>query len=306
MRYHSVDIARLAARVRSGTDGHFDQVIATIDNMIELLRQEEQEDITQRDWCQGKEKKNSNDMEDINYDIDKATRTVSRLRTEETDLVNKISALQGDINTTSQSMVQLTEMRTQEREDFIQAVKDDENATMLLDRAITVLAKFYESNGIPMSLAQAGNVSAPPASPWQGGGDYGGRKSESEGIIAILKMIRDDYQKEIQTSREADGSAQVNYEKDMKALQNTMDAYEESKASAERELADLRTKIADIEQFKGEKGQDLANEQSLEQGLQADCAWVETHFQTRRDKRKTEIEGLVDAKSFLAGVDDGI
>ena len=36
-----------------------------------------------------------------------------------------------------------------------------------------------------------------------------------------------------------------------------------------------------------------------------DCKWVKTHFESRRDKRKTEMQGLVDAKSFLAGVDSG-
>jgi len=50
----------------------------------------------------------------------------------------------------------------------------------------------------------------------------------------------------------------------------------------------------------------LAEEQALEGTLNNDCAWVETHFDSRRDKRKAEIDGLVEAKNFLggAGVDE--
>mmetsp|Transcript_15811 Transcript_15811/g.35668 ORF Transcript_15811/g.35668 Transcript_15811/m.35668 type:complete len:90 (-) Transcript_15811:125-394(-) len=89
-------------------------------------------------------------------------------------------------------------------------------------------------------------------------------------------------------------------------MQDTLDAYRDSKANAEKELADLQAKIADIEQYKSDKGQDLDEEKKMEQALQGDCGWVQTHFQSRRDKRKVEVDGLVEAKNFLAGVDDGI
>jgi len=43
----------------------------------------------------------------------------------------------------------------------------------------------------------------------------------------------------------------------------------------------------------------------LENSVAKDCAWVKSHFESRRDKRKAEIDGLVEAKNFLAGVDAG-
>ena len=41
---------RLAASVRTATKGHFDDVISEIDTMIQTLKDEEGEDIKQRDW----------------------------------------------------------------------------------------------------------------------------------------------------------------------------------------------------------------------------------------------------------------
>ena len=37
----------------------------------------------------------------------------------------------------------------------------------------------------------------------------------------------------------------------------------------------------------------------------SDCSWVETHFETRREKRQAEMAGLTDAKSYLSGVEAG-
>merc|ERR1719375_2033214 len=44
-------LARIAVSVRTASKGHFDEVIAEIDRMIELLAEESKEDIEQRDWC---------------------------------------------------------------------------------------------------------------------------------------------------------------------------------------------------------------------------------------------------------------
>merc|ERR1712139_237244 len=64
-RYHSLQLAQIAVTVKS--KGHFDDVIAMIDKMVATLRQEEQEDIEQRDICQNKQNKNKNDKEDAEY-----------------------------------------------------------------------------------------------------------------------------------------------------------------------------------------------------------------------------------------------
>jgi len=119
-----------------------------------------------------------------------------------------------------------------------------------------------------------------------------------------LRLVQEDYEKEIKTSQQNDAAAQVNFEKDKQAMQETLEAYKVSKVAAEKELADVNSQITDLEQLKTEKGQDLSDEKKVEGDLQTDCAWVATHFTSRRDKRKVEIDGLLGAKNFLAGADD--
>merc|ERR1719316_93114 len=81
---------------------------------------------------------------------------------------------------------------------------------------------------------------------------------------------------------------------------------EETKVNTETELADLEEKISGAEKYRNEKNSDKDASNEEKKSLGTDCKWVKTHFDSRREKRKTEIQGLVDAKGFLAAGGSGI
>jgi len=307
-RYRSMSLAAMAVKVKAG--GHFDKVIASIDQMVALLRREEQADILHRDRCQGSMNKNKNDMEDLNHAIDKSNKTIERMASEATELETAIRTLEGEIAQTKADMAQQLAMRNGEHAEFVQALKDDSDAVALLDAAIVTLSRFYKRNRIPMALLsnQAPEYTVDPDKApetiWSGP-HYAGLKSESEGILAILAMIKEDLEKEVQTSRADDAKAQEEYEAGRAAGGQMLSRQGSSKVSMEKELAELKGDKLDMEEHKGQKEGDLAAESLLEGALYNDCSWIETHFDTRRDKRKDEIDGLVEAKGYLAGVESG-
>merc|ERR1719277_1848808 len=112
------------------------------------------------------------------------------------------------------------------------------------------------------------------------------RKSETGGILAILEMLVEDLEKEMKEGRADDADAQAKYLKQNGALQESLDAQEQSKANTETELGDLEEKMAQYEKHKDEKEADKDAEDDTEQSLNTDCEWVKTHFDSRRDKRK--------------------
>jgi len=142
---------------------------------------------------------------------------------------------------------------------------------------------------------------APPETTFSGGA----KKGESGGIIDMLGMIVTDLEMETKTARQADVDAQVEYEKDRKAMNDMLLSQKDSLASMEKEHADLLVKIADYEEFKEQRKTDLEGEKEEEEALKADCDWIAEHFEDRRIARKKEMEGLVEAKNYLAGVDSG-
>eukprot|EP00928_Gymnodinium_smaydae_P067838 TRINITY_DN5082_c0_g2_i1.p1 TRINITY_DN5082_c0_g2~~TRINITY_DN5082_c0_g2_i1.p1 ORF type:complete len:718 (+),score=195.03 TRINITY_DN5082_c0_g2_i1:50-2203(+) len=299
----SDQLGRIAALLRA--TGHFDKVISAIDSMIGVLRKEEAEDVAHRDRCQGSQNKNKNTQEDLDYSINKAEKDIQRLRGNANELSTKINAIDADINATTSNIAELVQMRTKEHGDFVQAVKDDANAVDLLNQAIVTLTKFYKSNGLPLALAANGQHAIRQAPPATWSDSYGGRKGESEGIIAILTMIRDDLEMETKVARTDDANAQTAFEKDRASMNSMLKAQKTSKAAAESELAALNMKVADLDEHKDLRGKDLEAAKTEAKALDVDCAWVESHFESRRTKRKTEMDGLVEAKNYLAGVEDG-
>jgi len=307
-QFQSRNVAKIAVEIQSG--GHFDKVIVMIDEMISLLRKEEQADIEHRDRCENSQNANSNELGDLAHDIKKTEASLKRMGNTKKELEDEIGALEKEIASTKKDMKELLDFRNKEEADFKQALLDDTNALALLKKAIVALSEFYKRNKMPVpQLIQkapeyAEDPDKAPETSWSGS-DYGGRKSESGGIIAILQMLAEDTEKEMKEGRADDADAQEKYLKQNGALQATLDSEEEAKANTETELADLEEKISNYEKFKNEKSADKDAEEDAKKSLDTDCKWVKTHFDSRREKRKTEIQGLVDAKGFLAGVAAG-
>jgi len=303
-------LAQVAMNLRTG--GHFDAVMATIDQMIAILRKEEQDDIAHRDRCQTSQNKNKNEMEDLSHSIAKTETAIERLDTKASELKSQIDTLDSEINSTKTDMAELLDLRNDASAAFVQSLKDDADAIALIEKAIVILTKFYDRNKIELSLARKTDPSytvdkdKAPETVWEGeGGNYGGRSSESGGVIAILHLIKEDIEMEMKTAREEDASAQKDYLAQNGAMKADLDSQVTTKTAKEVELADTNKKIDDKETFKSEEKADLEGETATNKALYSDCSWVDTHFETRRTKRKTEISGLEDAKSYLAGVAAG-
>merc|ERR1712061_827476 len=117
------------------------------------------------------------------------------------ELEGEISELEKQIAATNKDMKDLLDFRNKEHKEFVQALKDDTDAVELMNQAIVALIKFYKDNKITIGFAQKSpeyskDADKAPETSWSGA-DYGGRKSESTGILAILAMLVEDAEKEI-------------------------------------------------------------------------------------------------------------
>merc|ERR1740121_322141 len=284
-RFKSTRFARIAMQLEAG--GHFDKVMASIDSMIELLRREEQADIEHRDRCQGAENKNDNDKEDLNHDISKAATKIGALEQDIGSLEGEISVLEGAIAQTKTDRAERLTLRNEEVAEFRQAMKDDTDAAELLSSAMAAIKEFYRRNKLPLALKAKADPEyttdkdKAPKTSWSGS-NYGGRKSETYGIVAILEILKEDGE-----------------------MKESLDKQIALKMSKEKELAENKGEKFDTEEHKAAKEDDLVEEGKLESAIYSDCSWVATHFDSRRTKRKAEMEGLQEAKSYLAGVESG-
>merc|ERR1740138_1846764 len=308
----SLGLAQIAAMVKTG--GHFDEVIKMIDKMIALLRKEEAYDINHRDRCQNGEDANQNSMEDLQHTMKKLEEEVERLEDECKVMEEEIKDLERAIEDTKADLADRLEMRNKEYAAHVQSLKDDDAAIGVVNQAIQALSSFYEKNKIELSMAQRKqepegpeytvDADKAPETSFDDG-KYEGRKGDTDGIVSILSMVVEDMKNEMATARKDDAIAQEEYEKDKASMNAMLKAQEDRKVATEMALADAKAKIENKKMLHGRAGEELEVQESLEKTLVHDCSWVAEHFESRREKRKTEMDGLVEAKAILAGANAG-
>jgi len=291
---HSLRLATLATTVT--TTGHFDTVLHDIDIMIENLRAEEKADIEHRDWCESEKKSAEFKNENLQYDQEQLTQKIERADGEKVKLEEEVAKTDADKNQTLTAMAEALATRNEENKAFKQALKDDAAAVGLISQAIEVLSGYYTL--IQKQPEYKANEDTPPET---FEGDYGGRKSEGTGIIAILSMIKEDIEKEMKVGSAEEAEALKAYE-DLRAdSQATVDALDAKLVSLGQDIAAKMKEIADLETVKQNKMDSESATDAFLSDLGPNCDWVDKYFDSRMEKRKAEMEGLQEAKAVLAG-----
>merc|ERR1719401_2000558 len=225
---------------------------------------------------------------------------------EEDDLKKSLDAVNKKIDITKKSMDDMLNERNKEHAEFQHALKMDADAIELIEMAVVKISKYYKENNIPLGLMQAPEYATDPdKAPETTFSSDDAHQGQSRGIVAILSMIKEDLQKEMEEGRADDAQAEADYEKQSGALQDALDAQKETAVSLEKQLASLQEEVSATEKHQSKKKADEEAEEEMKKTLVQDCKWVKTHFESRRKKRKSEMDGLVEAKSFLAGVEEG-
>merc|ERR1719207_249245 len=306
---HSMRLAALAATVRTMGVGHFDKVIEEIDKMIEELKAEEKEDIKQRDWCKDEYQENSEEKAEVKWLIKNNEAMIVKLTGVIEKLVEEIEETVKTIDETKKQIEEMEIARKAEHDEFKIAKKDDEDAIALLEKAKKVLGEYYEKEGIDMGPIEGSSkllqepefaISADQA-PDATFKEKGHRKNQSKGIISILTMIIEDLEAEIKNGIKEEVSAQAEFEKNVDAAKKLIADLEEKKSNLEDDKAENEEKRSDESEDKKSNEKNLENNEEYLKSIKPDCDWMLNSFEERREKRKAEMNGLVQAKEYLSG-----
>merc|ERR1719242_1921018 len=147
-RTHSLRLAALAVRVQGTKAGHFDEVIAAIDEMIKTLKEEDLADIAKRDQCKDQYTKIASVIGEVTWliekneaKIDKLLKTIEDLEEEKAKTIEEIAAV-------DKHMEEITAERKKENAEFLKSKEDDQKVIKLLAKARKVLMKYYKKNDI--------------------------------------------------------------------------------------------------------------------------------------------------------------
>jgi len=290
----SLRLATIGATIMSG--GHFDSVIVMIDKMIRDLRHEAEDDQEAYDQCNVDKTKLKYEVEDLGTEIEKLDELLEREESNKEELEKAIEDKQKEIDETNTTITELKERREEEYADFAKALKDDADSINLLQQAIESLTAVYTNNKLPLNLIQA----EPKPEAFSSGG-YQGSKGESGGIISILTMIKDDLQSEAARGKEDEEAAQMEFQKQFDDLKDLKQKQIMARTALKNQHAQVLANIAIADRKKGRKSDMKEDKEEELATVKSGCGWILKTFDTRKEKRSAEIDGLMEAKAMLMG-----
>merc|ERR1719220_2296739 len=140
--------------------------------------------------------------------MDEMTELIMALKSEIEEITKDKEEKEAEVVSTKKELEELTKIREEENKEYLIAKADDEAASELVAQAKGVLESFYKENDLMLAqtggkqpfISEAGKAPPPPPTTWDA--PYGGKTEESTGIIAVLGMIKEDIDKDLERQQQ--------------------------------------------------------------------------------------------------------
>jgi len=244
------------------------------------------------------------------------TLSSTRVRLTKTDLITKLTAeiaqcektieeLQAAHKATKEALAKAQQMRDDENKAWKATDADDKLAAETVQNAIEVLAGFYKDNGLnllqkqPVSGMEAGAAPPPPPATFEG--DYGGKTGESQGIVAIMEMVRDDIKKDRKDAKADEDSSQSEFDDFKKDSEDKMKSLKKEEQATDKRMGKAETDKTNTEKSRATKKGELNAVLQKIEDINPNCEYFEVNYPMRLSNRRIEIDGLNKAKAILEG-----
>merc|ERR1719311_919914 len=265
---NNLRLARVASMVKRG---HFDDVIANIDTMLEELTQEGLDDVTQKTWCIAEQHHNEDLASEKEYSISQIEAKIERAE-------QAIKKMEKKQDYTRERIADLEEMWTEAEEDRVSesaasaaAKADDTKAVELLGDAIAALSQF-EANNAAFIQVKA--------------------KKSKQPVF------------EIDLSDKAEAKAIEDHATLKAETDKQKDQYNKFIIELDGMIADQNKDIADLEGDKTKTTEELRSVEDYLMKIKPNCEWIKGAFDLRAAQREKEKKGLREAQAMLAGAHD--
>jgi len=305
--------------------------------MVVVLGKEQEDDNAQRGFCEDEFGKSAQQKKETENTLQNLAASLEEMSSTVATLDQEVSTLQAEIVALDKAVAEATTTRKSEHEAFLTSQSENQACTQLIEKAKNVLNKFYRPNlykaapkreltdeekilassgrsdliptDAPQMIAgtniavyaQVRRAMAVPPPPPETFGAYAKKDGKSNGVMALMDQMVDDLKADMTEAKHAEETGQADYERLMKASQETRSANADSITQKEADKASWQEKI------EAAKESQLSNLDGLEKvteyiaGLHSSCDFLVENYDLRKTARTNEIEGLKNAKAVLSG-----
>jgi hypothetical protein len=304
LRLQALAASLAAAAARTGG---FETVLGTLDKQIENLHAEQDQDLKMKLDCETDRADAATNAKDYSKKIDRANGHIEEYRADNTRLQGEIKGVEDEIAALQTEKQQATLQRASENAEYLVTKADNEQAASLVQQAHDVIKAKKDqlaatANGPELLQVRAspGGV-APTPPPETFGGTYTGAKGETNGILAIMKTVKDQILKD-QAKADAEEAEAV------AAFASMVTKVTEAITEKEAAIGTMESSIADNDGDISDQQTVVTNTQGTLQGtldlikqLTPQCDFIAANFDIRTKDRDVEIDGLRQAKDILSG-----
>lgn len=308
----SIDLDFIALALQ-GKKISMDKVLKMIDEMVATLEQEQKDDDAKKEYCERQLDTSDDSKKELEGKIERLETAISAAEEGIAKLKDEVAVLQKGVVALDKSVAEATSQRKAEHEEFSESVAANSAAMDLLHLAINRLNQFYnpklakpvskpaETETLAQMTFHVGHHEAPPPPPETF--DAYVKSESNSGVIALLKRLVSELEKDNTIAETEEEGAQKEYEGMMKdsadkratdvksigqktsakaAIESELQANKESKASSTKELSATLEYIA---------------------SLHSECDWLMKYHSVREEARAGEVDSLKKAKAILSGAD---
>lgn len=291
---HSVGLAQLAARTRSGEDP-FEKVRGLISTMITRLMDQAAKESDHKQYCDeetktssSKRDKLSGRVDDLATRIDSADASVAQLKEDVSDLSMQVASM-------DKELAEATSLRQKESKQATQTIADLVIVDQEIANAIALLQEYFQAN--------QDSAKALIQEPQFGGDVFSGKYQASvggyKGIIGILEVAASDVSRVMAEERINEDQAAKAFTK-MKQENEVDRAMKSTSVKAkEGEIARVTNLVADLNSDRAGSQQELDAILEYLSKLKQQCTHTPMPFAERAARRKSEIESLQQALEIL-------
>mmetsp|Transcript_34920 Transcript_34920/g.84345 ORF Transcript_34920/g.84345 Transcript_34920/m.84345 type:complete len:680 (+) Transcript_34920:72-2111(+) len=305
VKFHNDDLAQLADRVSADV---FANVKKMIKDMIYKLQEEANEEAEHKGWCdkevgtntQTRETK-SNEVDDLNSEIEELKAHISKLSEETGDLSAGIAAI-------DKAMGKATEERNAERAKNEETIADAQDAQKAVQSAMAVMKEFYAKAGQATAMLQqkqeaamyeAEIMSANPAAPDTFEGPYKGMQGMNGGVVGMLEVILSDFARLEATTHAEEAEAEEEFKRF--SVESSRDKAVKSRdiEHKDRQKEQAQSDLAARERDLDATTEELEAAERYYQKLKPSCVDAGLSYDDRVQKREQEIQSLKEALEIL-------
>jgi len=277
--------------------------VTAIDSLISQLKTESDADLSVKEECENKRLELTRSMATTAREVDQNTEQIWTKEQEVEHIDAQIDSLKTAIANSESQLAKMTIIRQEEHEEFVKVHADITQSKEVVNQARTVIQQFYTEKGLMLAqqspMIAGGQLPPPPPPTWEDA--YLGKREESTGIIAILTMLEEDFNKDAINLQQTETQAQDTYSQEKGRLETAIDEYTSTVNLKESDRAAAEQTKSELQSGNVAKRADIAVQQSLLKAVAPRCLYYTVHFQTRREARAMEVEGLENAKTILLG-----